>query len=535
MLQAAPTLAAYTFMPHGHCYLWREDILLLHTASDIIISLAYIAIPLALAYFVVRRWNHPYRTLLLLFASFIFLCGCTHIMSVVTTWFPVYVFEGWVKFVTGAVSAVTAVVLWPLIPKAVAMPEELFATRRNLVEESLQKAKAQQQNELKSQFLANMSHEIRTPMTSIIGFTDFLLEQDMRADHKEMMRLMNESATHLRRIIDDALDLSKIESGKLGILRRNMDLKQCLRDVVALLEPRAHEKGIYLNADIDSAVPDTVSGDRVRIAQVVTNLVHNAIKFTSVGGVTVSLHLEAESEMKVCVSLTVEDSGSGIARENLERVFDAFTQESEGTPENVGGTGLGLTIASRLVAMMGGQMSVESEKGHGTSFFVTLWLDREQAAAEQRPQHAGALTAIDTAAEGKTPRANILVAEDNAAIQRLIERMLQEAGFNVDMVADGEEAVRACEQRSYDLLVLDVRMPNVDGYTAARRIREGEGATGGPRVPIIACTAHAFDRDRKLAEEAGMDAFISKPIDRRKLIETIRRLLSTSLSSGGKR
>jgi signal transduction histidine kinase len=154
---------AINFMPHGHCYLWREDILFLHTGSDVVIALAYLAIPLSLAYFVMKRWRSQYRPIILLFASFIFLCGCTHLMSVVTTWNPVYLTEGWVKFITAAVSAVTAVVLWPLIPRAVAMPEELSATRRDLIAETLEKARAQQQNELKTQFLANMSHEIRTP------------------------------------------------------------------------------------------------------------------------------------------------------------------------------------------------------------------------------------------------------------------------------------------------------------------------------------------------------------------------------------
>jgi anti-sigma regulatory factor (Ser/Thr protein kinase)/CheY-like chemotaxis protein len=341
-------------------------------------------------------------------------------------------------------------------------------------------------------------------MTSIIGFADYLLDQDLKPDHKEMMRLMNESANHLRRIIDDVLDLSRIESGKLSLLRRNMDLKQAVTDIMDLLEPRAREKGIYPQVQIDPQIPPTLLGDRVRITQIVTNLVHNAIKFTSKGGVTLSVHVEAENDAQVCIGLCVEDTGSGIARENLERVFDAFTQESDGTFESHGGTGLGLTIASRLVALMGGQMSVDSEKGRGTQFFVTLWLERADATAREA-EGAPAQTAT---AAGGVRTARILVTEDNAAIQRLIERNPHEAGSKWEIAADGEEAAQACAAPASIWCA---------GHTPARHgwLRDrpphprDEKARGAP--PSRSSLHRLRLRPRQARPRGGMDAFIPNP------------------------
>ena len=359
----------------------------------------------------------------------------------------------------------------------------------------------------KAQFLANMSHEIRTPMNGVLGLAQHLAHLDLGAEQRGVVEDILSSGAALLQVIDDVLDFSKLEAGKLRIDPAPFEPRRLVADVTKLFAPRAREAGIRLDAAIADGVPDWLMGDGGRIRQVLVNLVSNGVKFTKQGGVEVRLRCESVGEAGASARFEVADTGIGIPPDAIDTIFDAFTQADASTTRRFGGTGLGLTISRELIGRMGGELGVESEEGEGSCFWFVVSLPVcAPPAAAAAPSAAARAARRSIAAQGL----RVLAAEDNAVNQRVLQRLLERLGCSVDLVADGREAVERARSGGYDLVLMDCQMPVLDGFGATREIR----ALGGDvaRVPIVAVTAHALAGDRERCLENGMDDYVTKPL-----------------------
>ncbi len=365
----------------------------------------------------------------------------------------------------------------------------------------------------KSQFLANMSHEIRTPMNGIVGMAELLAATRLDARQHRYLDGVQRSAASLLELIDDVLDLSKVEAGRVELHPVDLDLRATLEEIVELLRVRADAKGLALELAVAPELPEVVRGDALRLRQVLTNLVGNAIKFTERGSVRISATV-AESGDPLLVQFAVTDTGIGLTAEQTSRVFEAFTQGDASHARKYGGTGLGLTISRDLVELMGGEISVTSQPDLGSNFRFTARFDHSVVPASAlKPAGTKPLAAL---------AGHVLLVEDNDLNREVALGMLEILGLQVSVAENGTDAVQAVARHRFDLVLMDCQMPEIDGFEATRRIREQAAATRAPRVPIVALTANVVQGDRERCLAAGMDGYLSKPIRATDLHAAIR-------------
>ncbi len=382
------------------------------------------------------------------------------------------------------------------------------------------KEAAEEASIAKSRFLATMTHEIRTPLAGVIGLAELSLEGPLIPETRRQLSAARDSARQLLRLLDEVLDYSKVEAGRLELDPHPIALRAWVSAWQIPWELQVRSKGLTFTSQIDPRVPNGLAADTLRLGQILANLLANAIKFTTQGGISLDVRLAESDARRVRLDFEVRDSGIGIPAQQRDRVFEVFTQADSSTTRRYGGTGLGLAISARLAALMGGSIALDSREGQGSTFTLTGWFDLAAVPQEFEPP-----ASLPAPADKPHRTWSLLLAEDSPSIQLVVATLLERQGHQVTCVERGEEAVAACRGQPFDAILLDIEMPEMDGRTAAGLIRQWEAETGRPRTPIVALTAHAGTADRARSLAAGMDDHLTKPIERSELLACLARLI----------
>lgn len=536
-----------SFMPHGHCYLWRPDVLWLNVGSDLFIALAYFSIPVALVHFVRRRKDLAFNWVFRLFAGFIFACGSTHLMEIWTVWNPSYVVQGLVKLYTAVISCVTAFLLWPLMPKALRLPspsllkqanadleaeiiektkiqDELLEVKRNLELRVEQRtAELRRANRMKDEFLATLSHELRTPLNVIIGYAD-LLQLDMQNsdESKQAIESIRRNAYVQAELVEDLLDVSRIITGKIQLDSHLVDPISVIEAALHAVKLSANAKNIDIKKEFD-ADTGLILGDSTRLQQVLWNLLANAIKFSPKGESIRVTTRRYDSKLEI----KVIDQGKGIDPEFLPYVFDRFRQEDSSTTRAFGGLGLGLAIVRHIIELHGGMVFAASEgKGKGSVFTILIPVMTAPPSKGDNAEHLPASLRFDPSASDNKMLKNIkiLILDDETDTRLLVRSILVRAGADVKAAESASAARELLLSWLPDVIVSDIGMRDESGLDFMRKLR---AATERPesQVPAVALTAYARREDRDEVLAAGFQAHAAKPIGAPQLIEVVLRVL----------